>query len=155
MQSPSSPYQAQIRKLVAILAADVAGYASLMAAERRGRQLVRELKRQQSVLLPLVSEHGGRVIDTAGDGILAEFASALRAVECALAIQDAAARRNVELGSSRRMQLRIGINLGDVIVDEARIYGDGINVAARLPSVAEARHHLPFEQCISRGQGQA
>ena len=134
MQSPSSPTRSD-RKLVAILAADVAGYASLMAADEEAT--VRELKRQQSVLLPLVSEHGGRVIDTAGDGILAEFASALRAVECALAIQDAAARRNVELGSSRRMQLRIGINLGDVIVDEARIYGDGINVAARLQSIAE------------------
>ena len=123
------------RKLAAILAADIVGYASLMARDEDAT--VRDLKALQAVLLPLIAEHAGRVVDTAGDGVLAEFASALRAVECARAFQNAAAEHNAAVEPDRRMQFRIGITLGDIIVDAARIYGDGINVAARLQSIAE------------------
>src|ERR1700720_3137011 len=98
---------------------------------------VRDLKGNQAVVLPMVSEFGGRVIDTAGDGILAEFASVVNAVECALAIQKTMLERNASVDPGRRMQFRIGVNQGDVVYDEARIYGDGINVAARLESIAD------------------
>jgi pimeloyl-ACP methyl ester carboxylesterase len=106
---------------------------------------VRDLKAHQAVVLPLVGRYGGRVIDTAGDGILAEFPSVINATECAVEIQTIMATRNEPLPESRRMRFRIGINLGDVIHDETRIYGDGINVAARLEGIAE-----PGGICISR-----
>jgi class 3 adenylate cyclase len=127
--------QSPTRKLAAILAADIAGYSALMGADEA--RTVRDLKAHQAVVLPMVGEFSGRVIDTAGDGILAEFASVVNAVECAVAIQNAMAARNTPVEPSRRMQFRIGINIGDVIYDEARIYGDGINIAARLESIAE------------------
>ena len=85
----------------------------------------------------MIPQFGGRIIDTAGDGILAEFNSAANAVECAVAVQDTMLERNAKIEADRKMQYRIGINLGDVIYDESRIYGDGINVAARLESLAE------------------
>jgi TolB-like protein/Flp pilus assembly protein TadD len=110
------------RKLAAILAADIVGYASLVAADEEAA--VKDLKSHQAVLLPLISDHSGRVIDIAGDGILAEFASALRAVECACAIQDVMAKRNATADPGRRMHFRIGVNLGDVIFDATRLYGD-------------------------------
>jgi len=106
---------------------------------------VRDLKAHQAVVLPIVTEHGGRIIDTAGDGILAEFPSVLSAVECAVAIQRVMAQRNADVEENRRMRFRIGINLGDVVFDDARIYGDGVNVAARLEGIAE-----PGGICISR-----
>src|SRR5262249_20404519 len=87
--------------------------------------------------LPMIGDHGGRIIDTAGDGILAEFASVLGAVKCALIIQQRMAERNAAVDPAKRMQFRIGINQGDVIVDDARVYGDGVNVAARLENIAE------------------
>ena len=130
------------RRLAAILAADIAGYSALMGSDEEAT--VRDLKGHQAVVLPMIETHAGRVIDTAGDGILAEFASVLNAVKCAIAIQRVMADRNVAIDPSRRMQFRIGINLGDVIFDEKRIYGDGINVAARLESIAE-----PGNICIS------
>src|SRR5215470_8104401 len=99
---------------------------------------VRDLKGHQAVVLPLVAKHGGRVIDTAGDGILAEFPSVIGATECAVEIQSVMAKRNQDVPEHRQMWFRIGINLGDVLDDTARIYGDGINVAARLESLAEA-----------------
>jgi adenylate cyclase len=92
----------------------------------------------------MISDHGGRVIDTAGDGILAEFGSVVNAVECAIAVQKVTAERNADIPPDRRMQFRIGVNLGDVIHDEARVYGDGVNIAARLESIAE-----PGGICIS------
>ncbi len=95
-------------------------------------------------MLPLVAEFGGRIIDTAGDGILAEFASVVDAVECAVEIQTVMRRRNEDEAKHRRMQFRIGINLGDVIHDEVRIYGDGINIAARLEGIAQ-----PGGICVS------
>ena len=93
---------------------------------------VSDLKGHQAVVLPMVRDFGGRVIDTAGDGILAEFPSVLNAVECAVAIQRKMVERNAAIEPERRMEFRIGINLGDVIYDDDQIFGDGVNVAARL-----------------------
>jgi TolB-like protein len=123
------------RRLAAILAADIAGYSRLMGQDEAGT--VRDLKGHQAVILPLVGRHGGRIIDTAGDGILAEFPSVIGATECAVEIQTVMTARNRDVPEHRRMLFRIGINLGDVIHDETRIYGDGINVAARLEALAE------------------
>jgi TolB-like protein/class 3 adenylate cyclase len=123
------------RRLAAILAADIAGYSRLMHGDEAAT--VRDLKAHQGVILPLVGRHGGRIIDTAGDGIMAEFPSVVGATECAVEIQTVMAERNQSVPESRQMRFRIGINLGDVIHDEARIYGDGINIAARLESLAE------------------
>jgi adenylate cyclase len=123
------------RRLAAILAADIAGYTRLMHEDEAAT--VRDLKAHQSVILPLVGQHGGRIIDTAGDGLMAEFPSVMGATECAAEIQRVMAERNEGVADSRRMLFRIGINLGDVIHDETRIYGDGINIAARLEALAE------------------
>jgi adenylate cyclase len=124
------------RRLSAILAADIAGYSALMASDEA--RTVRDLKGHQAVVLPMIGEFAGRIIDTAGDGILAEFPSVVNAVKCALAIQSKMAERNAPIDPERRMQFRVGINIGDVVYDDARIYGDGINVAARLEGIAEA-----------------
>lgn len=123
------------RRLAAILAADIAGYSRLMHEDEGAT--VQDLKAHQSVILPLIGRHGGRIIDTAGDGIMAEFPSVIGATECAIEIQTVMAERNEGVPESRRMRFRIGINLGDVIHDETRIYGDGINIAARLEALAE------------------
>ncbi len=123
------------RRLTAILAADIAGYSALMGADEA--RTVRDLKGHQAVVLPMIGEFGGRIIDTAGDGILAEFASVVNAVKCAVAVQSKMAERNTAIEPERRMQFRMGVNMGDVIYDETRIYGDGINVAARLEGIAE------------------
>jgi class 3 adenylate cyclase/pimeloyl-ACP methyl ester carboxylesterase len=131
------------RRLAAILAADIAGYSRLMGEDEAAT--VRDLKGHQAVVLPLFGRYGGRIIDTAGDGILAEFSSVIGATECAVEIQTIMATRNEGVPEARRMRFRIGINLGDVIHDETRIYGDGINVAARLEGLAE-----PGGICISR-----
>src|SRR5262245_27447544 len=131
-----------LRRLAAIFAADISGYSALMSTDEA--RTVRDLKDHLAVVLPMVSAHGGRVIDTAGDGILAEFGSVVNAVECAVAMQNAMASRNAQVEDGRRMQFRVGINIGDVIHDETRLYGDGVNVAARLEAVAE-----PGGICIS------
>src|SRR5262245_10738835 len=123
------------RRLAAILAADIAGYSRLMHEDEAST--VRDLKAHQSVILPLVARHGGRIIDTAGDGILAEFPSVVGATECAIEIQTVMAARNQTVPEHRRMRFRIGINLGDVVHDDTRIYGDGINIAARLEALAD------------------
>ncbi len=134
--------ESRSRRLAAILAADIAGYSALMGADEA--RTVRDLKGHQAAVLPMVDDFGGRIIDTAGDGILAEFASVVNAVECAVAIQRTMAERNTAVESGRRMQFRIGINLGDVIYDDDRIFGDGINIAARLEGIAE-----PGGICVS------
>ena len=130
------------RRLAAILAADVAGYSRLMG--RNEEETVRDLEAHQAVILPLIAKYGGAVINIAGDGIVAQFPSAVRAVECAVAIQKSMAERNFDVPADRRMLLRIGVNLGDIIHDGNRTYGDGINVAARLEPLAE-----PGGICIS------
>jgi adenylate cyclase len=132
----------QSRRLAAILAADIAGYSALMGADEA--RTVSDLKGHQAVVLPMVGEFGGRVIDTAGDGLLAEFPSVLNAVECAVAIQRRMVERNAAVEPERHMEFRIGINLGDVIYDNDRIFGDGVNVAARLEGIAE-----PGGICVS------
>jgi len=134
--------ESQSRRLAAILAADIAGYSALMGADEA--RTVRDLKGHQAVLLPIVAEFGGRVIDTAGDGILAEFPSVVNALRCALSIQSKMAERNAAIEPERRMRFRVGINIGDVISDESRIYGDGVNIAARLEGIAE-----PGGICVS------
>jgi class 3 adenylate cyclase/TolB-like protein len=123
------------RRLAAILAADIAGYSRLMHEDEAST--VRDLKAHQSVVLPLIPQHGGRIIDTAGDGILAEFPSVVGATQCAIEIQAVMAARNQTVPEHRRMRFRIGINLGDVVHDDTRIYGDGINIAARLEALAD------------------
>ena len=140
--SDTQANQKVARRLAAILAADIAGYSALMGANEEAT--VGDLKAHQMVVLPMIGEYGGRVIDTAGDGILAEFGSVVNAVECALAIQKTMAERNTNVQPSRRMQFRMGINLGDLIHDDARVYGDGVNIAARLEAIAE-----PGGICIS------
>jgi adenylate cyclase len=130
------------RRLAAILAADVAGYSRLMG--RNEEETVRDLEAHQAVILPLIAKHGGAVINIAGDGIVAQFPSAVRAVECAVALQKIMAERNFDVPDERRMLLRIGVNLGDIMHDGTRTFGDGINVAARLEPLAE-----PGGICIS------
>jgi adenylate cyclase len=124
------------RKLAAILAADVAGYSRLMGADESGTFGALKAHLAESVH-PLVALHGGRIFKTAGDGLLAEFPSAVQAVENAVAIQRACAERNRDIPPDKRLQFRIGINLGDVIADGEDLFGDGVNVAARLETLAE------------------
>ena len=124
-----------VRRLTAILAADIAGYSRLMGDDETAT--LRALKAHQAAVFPLVDQFGGRIIDVAGDGILAQFPSVVDAVECAIGIQRLMATRNAEVPDARRLLFRIGINVGDVIHDEARIYGDGINIAARIEQLAQ------------------
>ena len=124
-----------VRRLTAILAADIAGYSRLMGDDEPAT--LRALKAHQAAVFPLIDQFGGRIIDVAGDGILAEFPSVVDAVECAIDIQRLMATRNAEVPEARRLLFRIGINVGDVIHDEARIYGDGINIAARIEQLAQ------------------
>jgi adenylate cyclase len=123
------------RRLAAILSADVQGYSRLMGEDEAAT--VRTLTAHREVVAALVTDHRGRVVDAPGDNLLAEFPSAVDAVECAAAIQRALAARNATLPDHRRMEFRIGINLGDVIADGERIYGDGVNIAARVQDLAE------------------
>src|SRR5262245_16714501 len=130
------------RRLAAILAADIAGYSTLMGADEA--RTVRDLKDHLVVVLPMVSAHGGRVIDTAGDGILAEFGSVVNAVECAVAIQRTMSERNAQVEESRRIRYRIAINQGEVIHDETRVYGDGVHVDRTFGEHRRAGRHLYF-----------
>ena len=123
------------RKLSAILSADVKGYSRLMQDDESST--VQTIKTYREVMTTFIQQYRGRVVDSPGDNILAEFASVVDAVECAEKIQKALKIRNDELPENRKMEFRIGINLGDVIVDGDRIYGNGLNIAARLESLAE------------------
>ncbi len=123
------------RKLAAILSADVEGYSRLMSDDEAAT--VRTITEYRDVIAAAVVGHGGRVVDAPGDNVLAEFSSVVGAVECAVEIQRELQARNAALPPSRHMRFRIGINLGDVIVDGERLYGDGVNIAARLESLAE------------------
>mgnify|MGYP000377399315 CR=1 FL=1 len=124
------------RRLAAILAADVAGYSRLMGDDERAT--VAALNECREIFRTHVSDHDGRVVDTAGDSVLATFDSVVEAVQCASEVQTALGERNQGLPEDRRMAFRIGVNLGDVIEqDDGTIYGDGVNVAARLESLAE------------------
>jgi TolB-like protein/class 3 adenylate cyclase/tetratricopeptide (TPR) repeat protein len=124
------------RRLMAILAADVAGYSRLMGEDEEGTLAALKAIRRE-VSDPKITEHRGRVVKTTGDGLLVEFPSVVDAVRCAAAVQCAMAQRNAEIPQERRIEFRIGINLGDVIIEDEDIYGDGVNVAARLEALAE------------------
>jgi adenylate cyclase len=123
------------RKLTAILCADVYGYSRLMGEDEEATH--RTLRSHRKLIDSLIEQHHGRFVNSAGDSVLAEFASVVNAVQCAVEIQTTLKVENASLPSERRMEFRIGINLGDVIVDGEQIYGDGVNVAARLESLAE------------------
>jgi adenylate cyclase len=123
------------RRLAAILAADVAGYSRLMGRDEEGT--LAALKSCRCELInPKIAEHRGRVVKTTGDGALVEFASAVDATRCAVEIQRAMAERNAVTPEDRRIEFRVGINVGDVIIDEGDIYGDGVNIAARVEALA-------------------
>jgi adenylate cyclase len=124
------------RKLSAVLSADVKGYSRLMGQDEAGT--VNRLKEYRALMTGLIQQYRGRVVDSPGDNILAEFASVVDATECAVQVQQELKNRNAELPNDSRMEFRIGINLGDVIEDGERIYGDGVNIAARIESLAEA-----------------
>src|SRR6201998_2912361 len=124
------------RRLAAIVAADVAGYSRLMGLDEVGT--ARTLREHRAVTDALVAKHGGRIVKTTGDGMLLEFPSVVDAVECAAAMQAVMAQRNNGVPEVRRMLFRIGINLGDVLIEGDDILGDGVNVAARLEAIAEA-----------------
>src|SRR5919112_249787 len=123
------------RRLAAILAADIAGYSRLMNHDEEGT-LARLKRHRREMIEPTIQEHFGRVIKTTGDGFLAMFDSPLEAVRCAIVIQQSMAARNTSLPPEQWIRYRIGVNLGDVIVDPDDIYGDGVNIAARLESIA-------------------
>jgi TolB-like protein/class 3 adenylate cyclase/Flp pilus assembly protein TadD len=132
------------RRLAAIVASDVAGYSRLMGADEEGT--LRQLKMHRKELVdPKITEHRGRIVKTTGDGMLVEFVSVVDAVRCAVDIQRRMLERNAEVAPDRRIQFRVGINVGDIISDENDIYGDGVNVAARLEALAE-----PGGICVSR-----
>jgi class 3 adenylate cyclase len=124
------------RRLAAIMSADVKDYSRLMRQDEAAT--VQTLKSYREIMTTLITQHHGRVVDSPGDNILAEFASVVDAVQSAVAIQKELKLRNASLDDNRRMEFRIGINLGDVIADGDRIYGDGVNIAARLEGLAEA-----------------
>jgi class 3 adenylate cyclase/pimeloyl-ACP methyl ester carboxylesterase len=124
------------RRLAAVLAADVAGYSRLMGVNEEGTHAALKAHRRE-LIGPKIAEHRGRIVKTTGDGVLGEFASAVDAVRCAVEIQRAMAERNADIPQDRRIEMRIGINVGDIIFDEGDIYGDGVNVAVRLESIAD------------------
>lgn len=131
------------RKLTAILSADAVGYSRLMVEDEEAT--VRTITAYREVLSTLIQQHNGKVLDSPGDNLLAEFVSVVDAVQCAVAVQKEIKARNDALPENRKMQFRIGINLGDVIQEEKRIYGDGVNIVARLEGLAE-----PGGICVSK-----
>src|SRR5438132_2813965 len=132
------------RRLTAILAADVVGYSRLMGTDEEGTLAALKMLRRE-VAGPKIREHRGRIVHTTGDGLLGEFASVVDAVRCAVEVQREMAVRNADVPADRRIDFRIGVNLGDIIIDENDIFGDGVNVAARLEALAE-----PDGICVSR-----
>jgi TolB-like protein len=131
------------RRLTAILAADVAGYSRLMGADEEGT--LAQLKAHRRALVdPKITEHRGRIVKTTGDGMLVEFASVVDALRCAVEIQRGMAERNAEVPQDKRIEFRMGINVGDIIIDGDDIFGEGVNVAARLEGLAE-----PGSICVS------
>jgi adenylate cyclase len=131
------------RKLAAIFAADVEGYSRLMGRDEVGT--LRTLNRYRAIIDPLISSCRGRIFNTAGDSILADFASAVDAVQCAIDVQDAIAKENADRPAGEQIRFRIGLHVGDIIVQEGNLFGDAVNIAARLEALAE-----PGGICISR-----
>jgi adenylate cyclase len=133
-----------VRRLTAILAADVAGYSRLMGADEEGTH-ERLSAHLRELVDPKITEYRGRIVKNTGDGFLAEFPSVVDAVRCAMEVQRGMAERNAGIPPDKRIEFRVGINLGDVIAEEHDIFGDGVNVAARLEALAE-----PGGICASR-----
>jgi adenylate cyclase len=123
------------RKLTAILCADVFGYSRLMGDDEEAT--LRTLSSHRKLIDSLIEQHHGRFVNSAGDSVLAEFASVVNAVQCAVEIQSTLRAENANMPPERRIEFRIGVNLGDVMVDAEQIYGDGVNVTARVESLAE------------------
>src|ERR1700726_2334216 len=132
------------RRLAAILAADVVGYSRLMNSDELGTLTALKAHRRE-LLDPAIAEHHGRIVKTTGDGALVEFASVVDAVGCAVVIQRGMVSRNASVAENQRIVFRIGINVGDIIFDGDDIFGDGVNIAARLEAICE-----PGGVCISR-----
>src|SRR5215831_1282305 len=130
------------RRLVAVFAADVEGYSRLMGADEVGT--LKALTERRAILDRLIGDHGGRIANTAGDSVLAEFGSAVEAVQCAVDAQTALAKANSGQAPDRRIRFRIGIHIGDVMVRAGDLFGDGVNIAARLQTLA-----TPGAVCIS------
>jgi class 3 adenylate cyclase/pimeloyl-ACP methyl ester carboxylesterase len=124
------------RRLAAIVAADVAGYSRLMGTDEEGT-LAQLQAHRQALVDPSIEEHRGRIVKTTGDGMLVEFASVVDAVRCAVDVQRGMSERNTRVSVDKRIEFRVGINLGDIIIDNDDIYGDGVNIAARLEGIAE------------------
>ena len=124
------------RKLTAILCADVKGYSLMMGEDEVGT--FNTLSDYLEIMSTIIAEHRGRVFSSPGDAVLAQFASVVNAVECAVEIQEKIETKNANVPEDRKMRFRIGVNVGDVIEKEKQIYGDGVNIAARLESIAEA-----------------
>src|SRR6202011_1415535 len=139
---PAGPARVE-RRLAAILAADVAGYSRLIEADEEGT-LGRLKALRAEVIDPKIAGHHGRIVKTTGDGLLVEFASVVDALRCAAEMQAGLAESNAPLPPDRRIELRIGINVGDIVVEDSDIFGDGVNVAARLEALAE-----PGGICVS------
>jgi adenylate cyclase len=131
------------RRLAAILAADVAGYSRLIGADEEGTLAALRVLRRE-VIDPTIAAHRGRMVKSTGDGLLVEFASVLDALRVAAAVQREIAERNAEVPARRRIEFRIGIHQGDIVVEDGDIFGDGVNVAARLEGLAE-----PGGICVS------
>ena len=134
---------ATTRRLAAILAADVAGYSRLMGADEEGTH--ERLKAHlRDLIEPKIAEHRGRVVKNTGDGLLAEFPSVVDAIRCAVEVQRGMAERNATMPTANRVEFRIGVHQGDVVIEESDIFGDAVNVAARLEGLAE-----PGGICVS------
>src|SRR3982074_2467821 len=131
------------RRLAAVLAADVAGYSRLMGSDEEGT-LARLQAARKALVDPAIASHRGRIVKTTGDGMLVEFASAVDAARCAVELQRGMAGQNADLPQDIRIEFRIGIHIGDIIIDDNDIFGDGVNIAARLEGIAE-----PGGVCIS------
>jgi TolB-like protein/class 3 adenylate cyclase len=131
------------RRLAAILAADIAGYSRLMGSDEEGTLAAIKACRRE-LIDPKLAEHRGRIVKTTGDGALIEFASAVDAIRCAMEIQRSMAQRNMDVPEEHRIEFRIGINVGDILIDEGDIYGDGVNIAARIEALAR-----PGTICLS------
>src|ERR1700681_1898492 len=135
-RSHSGPGHSMKRKIAAILAADIAGYSRLVAEDEE--ETLRRLASYRSVTDDFIARYGGRIFNTAGDAVLAEFPSAVEAVRCAIDIQESLRTRNMAYPASRQMSFRIGITIGDVVERDGDLLGDGVNIAARLEGLAEA-----------------
>jgi class 3 adenylate cyclase len=129
------------RKLAAILAADVAGYSRLMGADEEGT-LERLKAHRRELIDPKIAEHHGRIVKTTGDGMLVQFGSVVDAVRCAVEVQQGMSERNADTPGDHQIEFRVGVNLGDIIIDGRDIHGDGVNIAARLEAIAEPGNSL-------------